>query len=288
MQRPPFRDRSHDLRVRVCFACFVPILVLHCLIGSADAASSPDYIVAAVSDAARPESDRVRDDDRKPADVLAFAGIKPGDKVADFMPGRGYFTKIICKAVGEAGHVYAVSVPRAGASQTTARADPIAPACANVTEFTLAARNYPAPELYDRVGDPGAVYEYWAMRLPAESFIVAEPLDVIWTSENYHDLHNKSLGSPDMALVNEALFKALKPGGVLIIEDHAAAKGSRARDTERLHRIDPEEVKREVIAAGFEWVDESSVLHHPDDPHIAKAHEMHDRTDRFLLKFRKP
>jgi len=81
---------------------------------------------------------------------------------------------------------------------------------------------------------------------------------------------------------------ALKPGGVLMIEDHAAKPGSGARDTATLHRIDVEQVKKEVTDAGFLFVGESQVLRTADDPHTAKAHEMHDKTDRFLLKFRKP
>jgi predicted methyltransferase len=111
---------------------------------------------------------------------------------------------------------------------------------------------------------------------------------MIWTSENYHDLHNKSFGSPDMLLVDRALLAALKSGGVLMIEDHAAVAGSGARDTDTLHRIDPELVKKEAIAAGFLFVGESKALRNKEDPHNAKAREMHDRTDRFLLKFRKP
>jgi predicted methyltransferase len=91
-----------------------------------------------------------------------------------------------------------------------------------------------------------------------------------------------------MLLVNKALLQALKPGGILMIEDHAAAPGSGARDTETLHRIDPEQVKREVLAAGFEFVGASEVLRNAADPHTSTAHEMHDQTDRFLFKFRKP
>jgi predicted methyltransferase len=91
-----------------------------------------------------------------------------------------------------------------------------------------------------------------------------------------------------MLLVNQGLLNALKPGGILIVEDHAAEKGSGARDTQTLHRIDPEQVKKEAVAAGFIFVGESKLLRHADDPHIAKAHDMHDKTDRFLLKFRRP
>lgn len=264
----------------------------------ADAEEIPTYISSAVADPGRPETDRQRDADRKPAEVIAFAGIKPGDKVADFLPGRGYFTKIFCKVVGDAGHVYAISVPinrppgsppsSKSASSDTPASESSGQACANVTATTLQTTNYPAPELHSSSNDPGWVYEYWSSRLPAESFAAPEPLDVIWTSENYHDLHNKNFGSPNLLLVDQAFLAALKPGGILIVEDHAAKAGSGARDTESLHRIDPERVKKEVTDAGFVYVGESKVLRHADDSHTVKAHEMHDRTDRFLLKFRKP
>jgi predicted methyltransferase len=267
---------------------------------TACAATIPPYISAAVADPSRPDTDRQRDADRKPAEVIAFSGIKPGDKVADFLPGKGYFTRIFCKVVGESGRVYAISVPfkrpaqappaavSAGAASNTPAAESPGQACSNVSASTLQAVLHPAPELYSPDGDPGAVYEYFASSPPAENFAAPEPLDLIWTSENYHDLHNKSFGSPDMLAVDQALLKALKPGGILMVEDHAAEAGSGARDTDTLHCIDPEQVKKEVIAAGFVLVGESTVLRHSDDPHTAKAHEMHDKTDRFLLKFRRP
>ncbi|WP_295685976.1 hypothetical protein [uncultured Nevskia sp.] len=261
----------------------------------ADAAESPAaipaYVVAAVADPSRPDSDRQRDADRKPAEVIAFAGIKPGDKLADLMPGRGYYTRIFCKLVGDGGHVYAIAVPfkRSGPLPADKPAEAVVgEPCGNVTATSLQPRMVPAPELWSSSDDPGGVYEYWAKSPAAENFTAAEPLDVIWTSENYHDLHNPAFGSPNLLTVGIALLNALKPGGILIVEDHAAEPGSGARDTETLHRIDPAEVKRELLAAGFAFVAESPVLRHADDPHIVKAHAMHDRTDRFLLKFRKP
>ena len=248
----------------------------------------PAYISAAVGHSRRPDSDRERDVNRKPAEVIAFAGMKPGDKVADFMPGRGYFTRIFCGVVGDSGHVYAISVPRNPPVEPPPAAESPDRSCTNVTASTLENQRRPAPELWSASDDPGSVYEYWSFTSAAELFAAPEPLDVIWTSENYHDLHNKRFGSPAMLAVNTALLNALKPGGILIVEDHAAAAGSGARDTETLHRIELAQVKKEVTAAGFVFVAQSKVLHNKSDPHTAKAHEMHDKTDRFVLKFRRP
>jgi predicted methyltransferase len=253
----------------------------------------PAYIETVLADPTRPDTDRKRDANRRPADVIAFTTIKPGDKVADFLPIGSYFTRIICKVVGDAGHVYVIGVTRlptglppehSPSPSTPPQSAPVAleaaGACHNVTISSLKSRLVPAPELHDD-SDPGWVYEYWSLSPAAENFTAPEPLDVIWTSENYHDLHGKAFGSPDMSRVNTALLAALKPGGLLLIEDHAAMVGIGAGHSASLHRIATEQVRQEVTQAGFEFVGE---LPHSGDRRTANAH----KTDRFLLKFRKP
>jgi predicted methyltransferase len=228
-------------------------------------AAIPKPIEAAVADSARPAADKDRDANRKPAEVIAFAGIKPGQKVAELFPGGGYFTRIFSGVVGAKGHVYALAPgPRpnapAGARDMSAPVKAIAADAhyANVSVGTMSLQE---------------------LKLP-------EPVDVVWTSQNYHDFHN--VPDTDMVAFDKQVLAALKPGGLFIVEDHAAEPGSGVRDTRTLHRIDPEVVKKEAMDAGFVFVGESDVLKNPDDPHTANSHEVHDKTDQFVFKFRRP
>jgi predicted methyltransferase len=245
--------------VRTSFA-FLVCFVASGLVAAA-AVTVPPYIAAAVAEPSRPEADRARDVNRKPAEVIAFAGVKPGDQIGEIMPGGGYFTRIFCQIAGPKGHVYTVhilpAVPR----------DPPANAPA------------PAPNPCTNISDQGQA---------AADFSLPAGLDVVWTSENYHDLHNPAYGAADMKAFDAVIFKALKPGGVFVVEDHAAESGSGARDTGTLHRIDQELVKQEVTSAGFVFESASDVLHRADDPHTGKVFALNGQSDKFLLKFRKP
>jgi predicted methyltransferase len=94
----------------------------------------------------------------------------------------------------------------------------------------------------------------------------------------------------DVGKVNAAIYRALKPGGVLLIIDHAAAAGSGLRDTDTLHRIDPRSIRAEVTAAGFLFESESNALENPSDNHTLPVFDssIRHRTDQVVLKFRKP
>ena len=110
--------------------------------------------------------------------------------------------------------------------------------------------------------------------------------DVVWTTENYHDFHNRL----DMAAFNKAMFNTLKPGGIFLVEDHAAAPGAGATVTGTLHRIEPATVQQEVTAAGFKLVRTSDVLANPADNHTSQNAEaaIRGKTDRFVYVFQKP
>jgi predicted methyltransferase len=233
----------------------------------ASAAAIPPNIAAAVADANRPDADKQRDADRKPAEALAFAGVKPGAQVAELLPGGGYFTRLFSKAVGSSGHVYALVPPRR----------PDAPASA--PDFAALANAIAADPHYANVSV--VVVQFNQFSLPA-------PVDLLWTSQNYHDLHN--IPDFDIAAFNKKVFDGLKPGGIYLVLDHAAEAGSGARDTKTLHRIDPETVKQEILAAGFVFVASSDLLHQTGDTHELKVFDpsIRGKTDQFILKFRKP
>ncbi len=129
------------------------------------------------------------------------------------------------------------------------------------------------------------------LHAPIDDLVAPESLDAVWTSQNYHDLHNPfAKATADIAVVNRKVYDALKPGGLYIVLDHAAAKGSGLRDTETLHRIDEAAVKSEVEAAGFKLAGESNALRNPDDAHDKVVFDaaIRHKTDQFILIFRKP
>ncbi len=229
------------------------------------ASSTPAYVTAAVSSTARPKADTDRDAARKPAAMLVFAGIKPGQTVVDLMPGGGYFSKLFSGAVGPKGKVYAFQP----------------------TEFAKFAKGpLPANGAVPDAAWPNVTYITAAIN----DFAVPTKADVVWTAQNYHDMHDSFMGPADLAKVNAAVFKALKPGGYYVILDHAAAGGAGLTATDTLHRIDPASVKAEVTAAGFKFVGESTVLADATDNHTLNVFTpaVRGHTDQFIYKFQKP
>jgi predicted methyltransferase len=116
-----------------------------------------------------------------------------------------------------------------------------------------------------------------------------EPVDVVWTSDNYHDYNDKFMGNPGPQLLARSAYRLLKPGGLFIVIDHAAAQGRGMRDTEMLHRIDRATVIQQATAAGFRLVSESAVLRNGKDPLNIPVFDPRIRyhTSQFALKFRK-
>jgi len=232
------------------------------------AARIPSYIAAAVADPARPAADTARDADRKPAETLAFAGLKPGMTVAEIIPAGGYFTRLLSAVVGPKGKVFALQPP------------PRPPAAG--------ASAPPPPPPVEAIAADAHYSNVQVLVQPLATPSLPAPVDFFWTSQNYHDLHN--VPGIDIGAFNRAVFNALKPGGIYVVLDHAAEAGSESRDTSTLHRIDPAVVKREVLEAGFRFDGASTVLANPADPHTAKVFDpaIRGKTDQFIYRFRKP
>jgi predicted methyltransferase len=227
----------------------------------------PSNIVAAVADTNRPAADKQRDVNRKPTETLEFLAVTPGEQIGELIPGSGYFTRLFSVAVGPSGHVFALVPPR-GAN-----------APADAPDRSLAVRAIAADPHYANV----SVVEMGMGKLG-----MPVPVDLIFTGQNYHDLHN--IPSLNIATFNKSIFDALKPGGYYVVLDHSAPVGSGTQATNTLHRIDPDVVKTEVMAAGFEFVASSDILANASDPRTANVFDpsIRGKTDQFILKFRKP
>jgi predicted methyltransferase len=227
---------------------------------SAAAQSVPPAIAAAVADAARPAADKERDATRKPAEVVAFAGVKPGMVVAELGSGGGYYTRILAKAVGPQGKVYAVvTTAQAARPGGLDGINAIAAAYPNVKVVTV---------------------DYPTMMLP-------EKADLFWTTENYHDFHNGP--TANIPALDKSVFNNLKPGGIFYVEDHSAAPGAGLAATSKNHRMDEEVAKSELTAAGFKVDAEGDLLHNPaDDRTKGNSESGHFVTDRFMLRLKRP
>jgi predicted methyltransferase len=228
---------------------------------------TPTTVGSALADPRRPTEQIALDATRHPDVMVEFAAVKTGDRVADFMPGNGYFTRILSDVVGPRGRVYAI-IPSEQIANCPARE------IAGILSLARD-RSYGNLTVLRR--------SLTAVRLP-------EKLDMIWTAQNYHDLHDKFLGPPNVAILNRAFFNALKPGGIFLVIDHVAEVGSGLRDTESLHRIDPTRLRREIEAAGFVLEAYSDALRNPDDDHTRTVFDssIRGKTDQIVFRFRKP
>ena len=226
------------------------------------AAAAPP--ITAVAQVPAPGQDAVSDPSMKGPEVIAFIGVKPGDKVGDIVAGR--FVRALSGAVGPKGKLYAVMPAE------VVKAHP------EVVGMLEAGAKAPGSNIV--VSTPPVN----AMGLAPAS------LDAVFIRQNYHDLYDKFMGPADVAGFNKQVYAALKPGGVYVILDHSAVAGAPISVTETLHRIDIAQVKKDVLAAGFKLDGESQILANPADDRktMVFAPTIRGKTDQFLLRFRKP
>ncbi len=222
----------------------------------------PDHIRTALESDRRSNSDKKRDANRKPGELLAFYNVEPGQKVAELMTGSCYVAFLLAEIVGDAGSVYAT----------------------NSQQLVDRFKGSPVRKMIDR-HDFANVIEL--ISEPDDPGLPEGELDTVFSFMIYHDM--VWVGA-DREAMNAAVFRALKPGGIYAVMDHHAPDGAGISVVQTTHRIEKDVVIDEVCAAGFELEGESDLLEHPEDSMEAMVHEksIRDRTHRFVLKFRKP
>ncbi|MGE4429836.1 MAG: class I SAM-dependent methyltransferase [Sphingobium sp.] len=221
----------------------------------------------AVTAPGRPESATALDASRKPAEVLGFLGLSSGMQAADLATGSGYWAELMARIVGPTGHVTAFQPIQFYNDKSKA-----------AWEALLARQKGVSLQTH-----------------PFENFTAKpESLDFAIMNTTYHDLYTESEErkiprmNPDDFVRN--LYAAMKPGGVVGVIDHVANPGDTRAIAKSIHRIDPGVVKADFERAGFVMEAESELLRNPDDDHGKGVFDpaVRGKTDRFLMKFRKP
>jgi predicted methyltransferase len=221
-------------------------------------ALSRPQIEALVASPDRSDADRLNDVRRKPVEIIAFTGARPGMVVVDVIAGGGYTSELMARAVAPNGRVY---------SQTS---------------------RGPSPTLAERAKKPaGANLVAFAQPLdnPVPPVLASDGVDLVTLMFNYHDLG--AIGV-DRARMNAAIFAALKPGGSYVIADHAGRAGTGISESATLHRVEEVLVRREVEAAGFRLAAEGTFLRNPADPRDREEPDPPQPKDEFVLRFVKP
>jgi predicted methyltransferase len=236
-----------------------PLALVAAFAAAAQAAPKfPNYVTRAVADPARPAvHHKLLDPLRKPADTLAFSGVRPGMTIGEFYPGGGYFTRMLSDVVGPTGHVYGLE--NAGWKGAV-----------KANEEMLAEGKWKNVSV--------DAQPFGTVKFP-------KPLDLAWVTQNYHDLKIAEYGTVDTVAFDRAVYKALKPG-----LDHQGRAGMTNADIAKMHRINRDLVVKEVTSAGFKLVAEGNFLRRPSDNHTKSIFDksIQGHTDQYALKFVKP
>jgi predicted methyltransferase len=250
------------LTLAICLAATLAACAPATETASSSSATS-DY-AAALADPQRPQADRDRDAARKPAEILAFAEIAPGEKVGDYIMGGGYWTRILSNAVGPAGKIYAFQPDEFIGFR---------PAYGEEQNAAASGRTNVVP-----------------LRGPVAAPPFPEKLDAIITVQNMHDLYIGAMPQGTGPKALKALYAALKPGGTLLVVDHSAAAGAGLAAANSLHRMDRDAAIAALTEAGFRVEAESALYIRPDDPRTANVFDpaIRGKTDQFVLRLRKP
>ncbi len=258
-----------NLRIDMTVGAVLAVALLFSWAGPVAASGDAAAIAAAIASPDRPAEDREQDERRKPAELLEFAGIAPGMHVMDAFSAGGYYTELLSRIVGPTGEVIAYN---------------------NGAYAKFAAKSIAARYANDRLPNVRQVTEEVdKLSLPAAS------LDAVLFVMSYHDLYwrpaDGSWPATDPKQLLAVLHGALKPGGVVVVQDHVAAAGAAPKESvDAMHRIDPAVVRRDFEAAGFVLDGDSAMLAHADDDHTKLVFDpsIRGKTDQFVYRFRKP
>ncbi len=234
-------------------------------LGGISVLAGGDHLKAAIAEEGRSKEDLERDATSKPVEVMAFFGVKPGMIVVDMFASGGYYTELLAHAVGARGRVYAHN--------------------------NQAYRNFIGKKMDDRLADARLPNVIRLDREVAELGLEPNSVDMIWMCLTYHDIYFTTQGwDVTGETLMPVLYRALKPGGVLAIIDHAAAPGTKQKEAQNKHRIDPDFAKQDIARFGFVFDDASDVLRNSDDDHSLSAFDpkIRRKTDRFVYRYRKP
>jgi predicted methyltransferase len=259
---------------------------------------SPEQIAQILGSPDRTAADRTNDLRRKPQQMLAFIGIRPGMVALDLSAAGGYTTELLARSIGPSGQVYGQSRPR---DPNRAPIPPTAPegnSHPNVTPIVAPAApvNAPRPStvaLAEREANlrtasvPAApiVAVSRPFEDPVPPELSADRLDLVTLMFNYHDLGFMGV---DRSAMNRAVFRALKSGGLYVIADHSGRPGTGISESGTLHRIEEVFLRQEVEAAGFKLLAEGDFLRNPNDPRDKNTPDPPQPKDEFVLKFVKP
>jgi len=244
----------------------LPLVISGLLIsGFATADSIGSNVKKAMNAEIRTDKEKLRDKNRKPVKTLEFFGIKDDMKVLELIPGGGWYTKLLAPALAEKGQYYA-------ALGTT-----------RITNNLLNKEGFSKAKILNKNGSMRYNSELGGYQLTDINFGVKD-IDAVLTFRNYHNLEQGSRIS-----LNEKVFATLKPGGIYGVIDHTRRHMQKDND-ENGRRVDPVLAIKEILQAGFEFVDYSNLHYRADDElrYEVGRKTVTGNTDRFTLLFKKP
>lgn len=224
-----------------------------------------DKVNAALAAEARPEADRVRDDNRRPLETLNFFGMKDNMRVLELLPGGGWYTRVLAPVLADNGRLY------------------VAIGTGSIEQGVLKEPGFEKVEVL-KPGDNHRRSDRRGVYLVDPFEFGVKDLDMVLTFRN---LHNFTEDTRD--IINGAVFKALKSGGIYGVVDHTR-RHMEADNAENRRRLDPVLVIKEMLRHGFEFVDYSNLHFRADDEleYEVGRRSVSGNTDRFTLLFRKP